>query len=261
MSTTLRQLSETHNARAIVILAVILAFFGVTVQAQGAGCTNPFFPVYKGASWTYTAPIEVITLEETRTVTEVSTNAFSIVREERTQSRSRRHSEHWHCNALGLLERLDNGSTRAEVASYDLYADNGGGRIEQFVSGTDLPNAPLHVGMSWESDKQLDYGPVGGKGTRYTNYTSYRVTARERVTVPAGNFEAFRVDYQGKGDSTSPLSRADKADTNIFTYEASVEGSKWYAEGVGLVKEVRRRADTNVRQTPFIIELSSFTTE
>lgn len=244
-----------RRAQRIFMSGLLLTFFGVSVQAQSANCDNPFFPVREGSSWTYTHLNRVIPLVETRTVTEVGLNSFSLAREERTPTKSRRRSEYWHCNALGLLERLDSNSVRAIVSSYVAV---GGARVEQFMSGIDLPDAPLRVGLRWESDKQLEYGPATEAGTRHTLYSQYEVTAREQVTVPAGTFEAFRVDYRRNWYHTSRLggSREDS-----YTTDGHVEGSSWYAEGVGLIKEVRRRTDTNALQTTFAVELTGFSKE
>ena len=67
---------------------------------------------------------------------------------------------------------------------------------------------------------------------------------------------AFRVDYRGEYDYTSPLGQIGIPDG--FTASGSGAGSSWYAEGVGLVKHVGRRADTNALQTTFRLELRDF---
>lgn len=236
------------------MLGVLLAFMGVRVEAQTGGCQNPSFPVHEGSSWTYTYPNLVIPTEATWTVTEVSSNAFSLSRDERTPSETRTRSEYWHCSARGLLRRIDDDSVRAVVRSYADLGD-GGARTEHFATGVDLPNTPLRIGMRWESDKQLEYGPAEGEGTRYTVHTLYVVTAREQVKVPAGTFTAFRVDLQVEYFYTSPPGYME---TESFTASGRVTGSSWYAEGVGLVKQVSRRADTNALQTTFRLELLEF---
>lgn len=245
----------TQGSRgAVLALGVLLAFFGVRVEAQTGGCQNPNFPVHEGSSWTYVYPNLVIPTEETWTVTEVSASAFSLFRDERTPSETRTRSEYWHCSARGLLKRSDDDSTRAVVRSYADLGD-GGAHLEHFATGVDLPNTPLRIGMRWESDKQLEYGPAEGEGTRHTVRTLYEVTAREKVNVPAGTFTAFRVDYQAEYFYTSPPVYTE---TESFTASGRVAGSSWYAEGVGLVKQVWRRADTNALQTTFRLELRDF---
>ena len=109
--------------------------------------------------------------------------------------------------------------------------------------------------MRWESDKELEYGPAEGEGTRYTLRTLYEVAAREQVEVPAGTFTAFRVDYRAEYDYSAPPAYME---TDGFTSSGRGTGSSWYAEGVGLVKQVSRRADTNALQTTYRLELRDF---
>ena len=75
-----------------------------------------------------------------------------------------------------------------------------------------------------------DLAPGGGwkwtwAGTGISASYDYRVVGREKVTVPAGEFDAVRVDYTAKvlSETRGEL--------------GPVRGTLWIVEGVGLVKQ------------------------
>lgn len=75
-----------------------------------------------------------------------------------------------------------------------------------------------------------DLAPGGGwkwtwAGTGISASYDYRVAGREKVTVPAGEFDAVRVDYTAKvlSETRGEL--------------GPVRGTLWIVEGVGLVKQ------------------------
>ncbi len=71
---------------------------------------------------------------------------------------------------------------------------------------------PLEKGKKWEWQGQI-FKNTSGK-------FSFEVIGEEEVITPAGTFKAIRVDMKGTASDGS-----------------SVESSKWYVEGVGVVKE------------------------
>ncbi len=91
------------------------------------------------------------------------------------------------------------------------------------MSGVFVPSV-LQPGGEWENT----YGPG--------STTKFRADRIESVTVPAGTYDAMRVSYV----------RTDRSGNTITMV---VEGTLWFAPGVGVVKEEFRQT-TNMATTP-----------
>jgi len=76
---------------------------------------------------------------------------------------------------------------------------------------------PLEVGQRWNYDSQWTFKPKNSTGTIAM---AVEVQARERVSVPAGEFDAFRLFAHGKLGGTSPANSVYASETTT-TY--------WYA--------------------------------
>ncbi|MDP2325923.1 MAG: hypothetical protein Q8N51_18110 [Gammaproteobacteria bacterium] len=86
---------------------------------------------------------------------------------------------------------------------------------------------PLEVGKRWRYDSQWIFKPKSSAGTVSM---SVEVQARERVSVPAGEFDAFRLFALGKLGGTSPANSVYASETTT-TY--------WYAPAArAIVKSV-----------------------
>lgn len=85
------------------------------------------------------------------------------------------------------------------------------------ASGPTIP-ARIDVGFEWTQVFESS-----GEGFTQTLTTVNRVTAQEQVTVIAGTFEAFRVDYEIEAVATG-------------AQPSVVSGTQWFAPGIGLVK-------------------------
>jgi hypothetical protein len=108
-----------------------------------------------------------------------------------------------------------------------------GGDAEDPWSGFTMSMPGTVSGSRWRWPRTLDIGREikGAVEVKHPNTTtgirierSHRVIGREVVEVPAGRFDAYRVQF----DETTRV--ADKA--------FAVKGDIWIAEGVGLVKMV-----------------------
>lgn len=76
---------------------------------------------------------------------------------------------------------------------------------------------PLEVGKRWRYDSQWIFKPKNSRGTIATRV---EVQARERVSVPAGEFDAFRLVAHGALGGNSP--------SNTF-YGGETTTTYWYA--------------------------------
>lgn len=87
------------------------------------------------------------------------------------------------------------------------------------ASGVSVPST-MEVGSSWTQSFTME-----SPGVNQTTTTTNRVTKREMVSVPAGSFEAWRVEWE----SSTTVAGQEGAPTVI-------RGTGWYATSVGFVK-------------------------
>lgn len=86
---------------------------------------------------------------------------------------------------------------------------------------------PLEVGQRWAYESQWSFKAKGSTGTVAM---AVEVQARERVAVPAGTFDAYRLRARGKLGGTSPVNS---------TYDAETSTTYWYAPSArAVVKSV-----------------------
>ena len=87
--------------------------------------------------------------------------------------------------------------------------------------GVEIP-ARIAAGATWQRDM------IFARSEPPVVRTTYRAVAEETVTVPAGRFEAWKVEFEvrgrGKGASSYPVT----------------SGTQWHARGVGMVRSVSR---------------------
>jgi hypothetical protein len=117
----------------------------------------------------------------------------------------------------------------------------GGRAVVMDTPDTGLFSWPLWVGKSWDgsnSHADLLYGRVWPAAQ-----SQARVAAIEDVTVPAGTFKAFRIEYHGGIGSSASGGRRDPGTTGFESREIW-----WYAPGPKLiVKSEVVRLGTNYR--------------
>jgi len=85
------------------------------------------------------------------------------------------------------------------------------------TTGVTVP-AKMDVGGVWNQTFELE-----SPGSSQKSKTVNRITRRETVVVPAGTFDAYRVDYEI--ETTSPEQAP-----------SSVRGTQWFAPDAGIVK-------------------------
>jgi hypothetical protein len=131
---------------------------------------------------------------------------------------------HWTCTSGG-------------VASYDFHlgASDFGADVTLDVtdtSGTWLPPAEeLTPGASWSNSYTTHVtSAAGGVSIDFTSVTndSFSVVGAETISVPAGTFDAVRVDSTGTTTTSGSIP--------IPIAPTSTQFSYWFAEGVGIVR-------------------------
>ena len=112
------------------------------------------------------------------------------------------------------------------------------------ATGTVVP-ATMEVGGSWNHSFSME-----APGVSQTSKTVNRVTRREMVEVPAGTFEAFRIDYE-----IETLAEGQEP--------SAMRGTQWFVTSVGIVKSVSviPVAMEQTRSVETVLELIKQTTK
>ncbi len=190
-------------------------------SAVGAtACDHPYFPLRTGASWTYAGTDGT----STWSIPSASGSAGSAEATMDISMSAGTMTVHWTCGSEGIVS-YDFGNfsspTFGQVASLKVVDS----------SGTFLPPADrLTPGSSWPTNFTLVMSASAqGFSMEVNSKTSETWTAvgTETVSVPAGTFEALRVD----GTSTSSFSGM-----TVAVPVSTVNMSYWYAKGVGIVR-------------------------
>ena len=223
---------ERHAELGRVVRRSGLSPTAVSVDTQipslaSGECANTYFPVKQGATWSY----EVTdgssdTVNYADTISKLSVDGFVLTSEFDDVTRTQR----WSCKTDGLLA-LDFGGGSATLAVADLQAvfDT------TEVSGITLPQ-DIAPGDTWSQSFTIegDQTLSGDQTAEVNGSVDYSSTAveMERVTVPAGTFDALRVDSTTKMDITIKLSG--------FAVPTTIEGTivRWYAPDIGYVRSV-----------------------
>jgi hypothetical protein len=185
------------------------------VQSSGDLCANPYMPAVEGATWSYTFHTSQGDNTQVDTVTDVGSDAFLV---ETTRSDGFNYVITWTCTPEGLLWLQTDGGMFSGIFQ-------GGGLSQSWetvsYSGVSIPKNG-QAGDTWSSDQQISVSD--STGTRNFGIAmNFQAVGMESVTVPAGTFNAMRVDF----------TMAWTSDDNVnMTYLVT----DWFVVDVGLVK-------------------------
>lgn len=202
-------------------------------EASGGGtggqCANPMYPVIGGASWTYAGSNATTgTFSFTRTYPEIRDDGFT---DQDAWTNGLTRTGQWSCDS-GNLKALSLGTGAGTVSSGD----------PNFVAnsttseGVTIP-AGMNVGDTWtqtiriEGDLTMADGTTAGATNEATMNCS--ALAQESVTVPAGTFDAMKVECQVAMTITVTMEGLSIPPTAINS-----TSDAWYAPNVGWVKSV-----------------------
>jgi hypothetical protein len=187
-------------------------------------CVNEFYPVVAGASWTYQFS-DANLPGFTRSITAVNADGFND--QDVFASGITRKGE-WQCKDGTLTALQTNGDLSASVQSDYVSGDF----KTTSWDGITLPASPK-AGDTWTQTFVLE-GVETVAGTQFNakNETALTCTAGtvESVTVPAGTFDALRVDCEIHTTITVTISG------NDVQTPLSMTSTSWYAPNVGLVR-------------------------
>ena len=198
---------------------------GATPVAEQGLCTNVYYPVRQGATWTYKStggPAGEYSF--TDTITSVREDGFTLS----TQIGDIIRAQEWTCSAEGLAALQLGGAPAAMLNSQNIQLNL------DVINGTGVTfPSQINAGDRWQQTLDVQGNvtmmneEAEATGTAQMNFSAI---GNESVTVPAGTFEALKVEvdvtlnvnatYQG---ITLPVSF-----TGDYTY--------WFAPNVGWVK-------------------------
>jgi hypothetical protein len=194
------------------------------IPASSGQCANPLYPVVQGATWTYASAGPSGPFTYTDTITEVRADGFTLT----SQFADLTRTQEWSCAAEGLLALTFGGDHAGGLSADGLKAEF----TTTNPTGITLPSV-ITPGMGWtygfNIQGTMTFADQSADGTG-TVETALKEAGTESVTVPAGTFNATKVE----ATSTFNL---------IATYQGldvpvTLTGvtTLWYAPGVGLVK-------------------------
>ena len=196
-------------------------------RAAATACDHPYLPMRSGATWT------LATTEGTLTWTisdaSGSTESASAVMEVAFPGGSM--ETHWTCTPAGIVS-YDFGSISASGLGAMVAMD------VTDSSGVWLPPAELLTpGYSWTNSYTTTISALAvGADVDITSTTdeSLTVVGMETVNVPAGTFQALRVDSTMES-TFGGMMMALPGTTSNSTY--------WFVDGIGIVRYVNSGAD------------------
>lgn len=194
-------------------------------SSGGSGaCANPYYPVIEGATWTYTVTGGLFgPFSYTDMVTAVGAGGFTLTSEFPELTRT----QEWACGPEGLAGLEYGASISAPETSAQFETTS--------TSGVTLP-ASIAAGDEWTQSFEIQGEQVLPNGETATSQGTVTFASQaagvEEVTVPAGTFQAMRVDSTVTFDLT--------AQVGDVSAPVSLEStsSSWFAPEIGLVKTV-----------------------
>ena len=193
------------------------------MPVAGAGqCANAYYPVREGATWTYNSTGSPEgNYSYTETLKSVSDTGFVLER----QFDQVTGTQEWSCTSEGLVALQLGGGTLI-TNSLKLVIES------QNVSGVIYP-PEIQDGDQW--DYALDFtGTMNITGTAGaaagSNKNHFTALGVESVTVPAGTFDAMKIQVDTNFEANVELQGLKVPFNLTSTYYY------WYAQGVGWVK-------------------------
>jgi hypothetical protein len=197
-------------------------------------CGVPFYPVRAGLEKQYR-----VTYDRNAAPPAAYTESYSDIRPESFTLRYRfpemTVSTGWNCAAEGMVA--------LEYGNLDFARRQNNFKLETVGrTGVTVPSADRwREGEEWRAAYEIRaeiVGPQGasGRGSGTIEITN-RVTGREQVTVPAGTYDALKVE------SVMAMKLTVRFGQMAVPTNADVRNTSWFAENVGMVKSVSAPGD------------------
>ena len=193
---------------------------GMPVAVEGL-CTNPYYPVREGSTWGYSGTSSAApAYSYTDTITSIRADGFTLT----TQYDSLTRTQEWSCTPEGISAVSMGGSLSTAMSNLVIET--------QSASGVTYP-ASISPGDTWQH--QIDFTgtmDIAGQAGEASGFVFSEFTAlgTESVTVPAGTFDAMKVEVYTTFDAL-----VDFQGTTVPVMFISTSTS-WFTEGVGWVR-------------------------
>ena len=199
---------------------------GSGTPAAGAGsCSNTYYPVREGSTWSYKStggPTGEYSF--TDTITAVRADGFTLS----SQFGDLTRTQEWACKPEGLVALQLGGTSAATLSSQNLQLN-----LEvKNVSGVTFPST-INVGDTWQHNLDFEgkMSVANQEGTATGNaQTNFTALGNESVTVPAGTFDALKIQI----DTTLNISVSVQGISVPVTFSGSY--TYWFVKDVGWVK-------------------------
>jgi len=191
-------------------------------------CNNPLYPSRQGATWVYAStggPNGAFIY--TNIITEVRADGFTLT----TQFTDQTHIQEWVCQPDGL-KALQLGGGSASGISVQGMTSN---LKTSDVTGISLPQ-DVTTGMQWQYSQQLQGTIVMPGDPQAPASGTYSIimqeVGKETVTVPAGTFDAVKIQSNSTVDIISSFAGSE------VPIRFNSTAITWYVPGIGYVKSV-----------------------
>ena len=151
-------------------------------------CANAYYPVREGATWNYQSTGSPAgEYGFTDTITSVREDAFTLT----SQFGDLTRTQEWACKPEGLVALQLGGPSAATLNSQDMQLN-----LEvKNVSGVTFPST-IAPGQQWQHNLDFEgkMDTAGQEGAATGNaQSSFNAVGNESVTVPAGTFDALKI--------------------------------------------------------------------
>lgn len=225
VSPTNTQSIETQTTATIAVAEATATLAGSTPVAGQGLCTNVYYPVRQGATWTYKStggPAGEYSFMDT--ITSARENGFTLT----TQIGDLTRTQEWTCNADGLAALQLGGAPAAMLNSQNIQLN----LDISNATGVTFPSQ-INPGDEWQQTMNVTGNvtmmnqEADATGNAQMNFSAM---GNESVTVPAGTFDALKVavDVRLNVDATYEGITLPVSFSGEYTY--------WFAPGVGWVK-------------------------
>ncbi len=226
--TTLTACGANKTNEPTVVLPILETSNSNNSPATSELCNNVLYPTTQGAAWMYaTEGGPSGDFIYVNSITEVRADGFTLT----SQINDTINTQEWACQPDGLKALQLGGGSAAGISIQGMTAE----LITSEVTGISLPQS-VTTGMEWQYSLKLQ-GTVAMPGDQQAQSAGgYSVVMKdlgtETVTVPAGTFEAIKIQANSAVDIMAVFEGLEvpvKFNGTTIT---------WYAPGVGYVRSV-----------------------
>ena len=197
---------------------------GMPVAGEGL-CANAYYPVREGSTWNYKStggPAGEYSF--TDTITSIRDDGFTLS----TQFDDLTRTQEWACKPEGLVALQLGGAPAAALNSQNMQLNLG----VKNVSGVTFPSE-ISAGDQWQHNLDFEGSMIVAdqEGAATGNaQTSFAAVGNESVAVPAGTFDALKIQV----DTTLNINVTYQGFSVPVTFSGSY--TYWFVQGAGWVK-------------------------